>query len=71
LRIKNDFSVLFKKSRCQSGDIKMEKTLDIHIKEIREQIAQSIESIKIENSVTNAVGMQILAAKIARDIYLN
>lgn len=49
----------------------MEKTLDIHIKEIREQIAQSIESIKIENSVTNAVGMQILAAKIARDIYLN
>lgn len=44
----------------------MEKTLEMHLKELREQIAQSIESIEIENSVTNAVGMQILAAKIAR-----
>jgi hypothetical protein len=44
----------------------MQKTLDIHIKEIRDEIAKSIESIEIENSITNAVGMQILAAKIAR-----
>jgi hypothetical protein len=44
----------------------MEKTLEIHIKEVRDQIARSIESIEIENSITNAVGMQILAAKIAR-----
>jgi hypothetical protein len=44
----------------------MEKTIEIQIKEIREQIAQSIESIKIEDSKTNAVGMRILAAKIAR-----
>jgi len=44
----------------------MQKTLDIHIKEIRDEIAKSIESIEIENSTTNAVGMQILAAKIAR-----
>lgn len=44
----------------------MEKTIEIQIKEIREQIAKDIESIKIENSITNAIGMQILAAKIAR-----
>jgi hypothetical protein len=44
----------------------MQKTLDIHIKEIRDEIAKSIESIEIEDSITNAVGMQILAAKIAR-----
>ena len=44
----------------------MEKTLEIHIKEVRDEIAKSIESIEIENSVTNAVGMQIIAAKIAR-----
>jgi hypothetical protein len=44
----------------------MQKTLEIHIKEIRDEIAKSIESIEIENSITNAVGMQILAAKIAR-----
>ena len=44
----------------------MEKTLEMHIKEIREEIAQSIEAIEIENSITNAVGMQLLAAKIAR-----
>jgi hypothetical protein len=36
-------------------------------KQIREQIAQEIEAIEIEASKTNAVGMQILAAKIARD----
>lgn len=44
----------------------MEKTLDIVIKELREQIAKEIEAIEIEASKTNAVGMQILAAKIAR-----
>jgi hypothetical protein len=49
----------------------MEKTLDIHIRELREQIAQLIESVEIENSVTNAVGMQIIAAKLARGVYLN
>ena len=44
----------------------MEKTLDIIIKELREEIAQGIEAIEIESSKTNAVGMQILAAKVAR-----
>jgi hypothetical protein len=36
-------------------------------KQIREQIARDIEAIDIEKSKTNAVGMKILAAKIARD----
>lgn len=36
------------------------------VEEIREQIAQQIEDIEIEASKTNAVGMQILAAKVAR-----
>jgi hypothetical protein len=44
----------------------MEKTINIQICEIREQIAKEIEDIKIENSITNALGMQSLAAKIAR-----
>ena len=44
----------------------MEKTLEMHIKEIREQIAKEIEAIEIQNSITNALGMRILAAKIAR-----
>ena len=35
-------------------------------KQIREQIAKDIEAINIEQSQTNAVGMKILAAKIAR-----
>ena len=34
--------------------------------ELREQIAKDIESINIEDSVTNALGMRILAAKVAR-----
>jgi hypothetical protein len=34
--------------------------------ELREHIARAIESIDIENSKTNAVGMKILAAKVAR-----
>jgi hypothetical protein len=36
-------------------------------KQIREQIAKDIEAIDIEQSHTNAVGMKILAAKIARN----
>jgi uncharacterized protein YnzC (UPF0291/DUF896 family) len=44
----------------------MEKTLNIYIKEIRDQIAQEIESIEIEDSKTNAMGMKILAAQVAR-----
>jgi hypothetical protein len=33
---------------------------------LREEIARAIESIPIEDSVTNAIGMRILAAKVAR-----
>lgn len=44
----------------------MEKTLEIHIKELRDQIAKNIEAIEIKDSIDNAVGMKILAAKIAR-----
>ena len=36
-------------------------------KQIREQIAKEIESIDIDQSHTNAVGIKILAAKIARN----
>ena len=46
----------------------MEKTLEMHLNELREQIAKEIEAIEIENSITNAIGMQILAAKIARGL---
>ena len=35
---------------------------------LREKIAKEIESILIIDSETNAVGMQIMAAKIARDV---
>jgi hypothetical protein len=34
---------------------------------LREKIALAIEAIPIEESVTNALGMQILAAKVARN----
>jgi len=44
----------------------MEKTIKILMKEMREQIAKEIEAIEIESSKTNAVGMKILASKIAR-----
>ena len=37
------------------------------VKAVREQIAKDIEAIEIESSITNAVGMQALAAKIARN----
>jgi hypothetical protein len=33
---------------------------------LREEIARTIESIPVEESVTNAIGMRILAAKVAR-----
>jgi hypothetical protein len=33
---------------------------------LREEIAREIEAISIEESVTNAVGMRMLAAKVAR-----
>jgi hypothetical protein len=45
---------------------KMEKTINIIIKELREQIAKEIEAIEIRDSIENAVGMKLLAAKIAR-----
>jgi hypothetical protein len=35
-------------------------------KQIREQIAKEIEAIDIDQGHTNAVGMKILAAKVAR-----
>jgi hypothetical protein len=44
----------------------MEKTLNIHIKEVREQIAKEIENLEIKGSIENAVGMRLLAAKVAR-----
>jgi hypothetical protein len=33
---------------------------------LREEIARAIEALPIEDSVTNALGMRILAAEIAR-----
>ena len=33
---------------------------------LREEIARAIEAIPIQDSVTNAVGMRMLAAKVAR-----
>lgn len=33
---------------------------------LREEIARAIESIPIEESVTNAIGMRMLAAEVAR-----
>ena len=35
-------------------------------KQIREQIAKEIEAIDIDQNHTNAVGMKILAARVAR-----
>lgn len=45
----------------------MEKTVEIQIKELREQIAQEIEAIEVTSE--NALGIQIIAAKIARGQY--
>jgi hypothetical protein len=45
----------------------MEKTIDIIIKEVREQIANEIEAIDLGGtSQINGLGMKIIAAKIAR-----
>ena len=33
---------------------------------LREEIARAIEAIEVEESVTNALGMRMLAAKVAR-----
>lgn len=33
---------------------------------LREEIARAIEALPIEDSVTNALGMRILAAEVAR-----
>jgi len=33
---------------------------------LREEIARSIEALPINSSLTNALGMRILAAKVAR-----
>ena len=33
---------------------------------LREEIARAIESIEIQDSITNALGMRMLAAKVAR-----
>jgi len=35
-------------------------------KELREKIAKEIESVNIEDSKTNGLGMKIIAAKIVR-----
>ena len=43
------------------------KKNNINKQRLREKIAQEIEAIEIESSKTNAIGMQILAAKIARN----
>ena len=33
---------------------------------LREEIAKAIEAIEIKDSITNALGMRMLAAKVAR-----
>ena len=40
--------------------------MSIDEKIVREEIARKIESLPIDTSVTNALGMRIAAAKIAR-----
>lgn len=37
------------------------------VKAVRDHIAKEIEAIEIQGSITNAIGMQIMAAKIARN----
>lgn len=36
------------------------------VKAVREQIAKDIEAIEIQSSITNALGMRIMAADVAR-----
>jgi len=46
----------------------MEKTIQILMKEMREQIAKEIEDIDLGGtSQLNGLGMKIIAAKIARN----
>lgn len=45
---------------------KLSLTVSVDDMILREQIARAIESIPIEESVTNAVGMRMLAAAVAR-----
>ena len=46
----------------------MKKTIDIIVKEIREQIAREIEATDLGGtSQLNGLGMKIIAAKIARN----
>jgi hypothetical protein len=42
------------------------KYMSIDDMTLREEIARAIEALPIEDSVTNALGMRILAAKVAR-----
>ena len=35
--------------------------------DIREEIAKAIEALTIQDSVTNALGMRLMAAKVARN----
>jgi hypothetical protein len=45
----------------------MEKTIQILISEMREEIAKEIEAIDLGgNAQINGVGMKIIAAKVAR-----
>jgi hypothetical protein len=47
--------------------INMEKTLEIHIKEIREQIAKEIEAVDLgKTSQLNGLGMKLIAIDIAK-----
>lgn len=47
----------------------MEKTINIIINEVREQIAREIEAIDLGGtSQINGLGIKIMAAKIARGI---
>ena len=38
------------------------------VKSLREDIAKQIELLDIESSITNALGMKVMAAKVARGI---
>jgi hypothetical protein len=43
-----------------------EKTLEMHLQDLREEIAKEIEAIEIRPSIENAVGIRMMAASIAR-----
>ena len=42
------------------------RTMSLDEMTLREEIARAIEQIPIQESVTNALGMRIFAAKVAR-----